>query len=78
MSKRKGDGVGHRGEAIIGLEQTAGDLPPSADHEEQKWRESLPLADVARRWGLRVRTFDARIASVFGIYSPGRAIAVGV
>jgi hypothetical protein len=60
--------AGFRKVPVFGYEQTDGDLLP-ADEEERHWVEDLPLIEVARSWGISVRTFDARTVHLLGMYN---------
>ncbi len=70
--------VGFKGIPVFGLEQTEGTPLPTSDPEADRWVESLPLIDVARRWGLSVDTFNGERAAHLGFYLRGEEIAVGV
>jgi hypothetical protein len=70
--------VGFRGVPVFGLEQTAGDPPPSSDPDAGEWIESLPLLGVAESWGLSVRAFDGEGSGYLGLYRPAVGIALGV
>jgi hypothetical protein len=70
--------VGFRGVPVFGLEQTEGARLPAGDPEAGRWIESLPLLDVAKRWGLAVEAFDGEGAGALGLYRHGTGIALGV
>jgi hypothetical protein len=79
--------VGFRGVPVFGYEQTEGKPLPTGDPEAERWTghpeaerwiESLPLLDVARRWGLSVKAFSGEGAGCLGLYRHGKGIALGV
>src|SRR5215470_2776475 len=70
--------VGFKGLPVFGLQQTEGRPLPSGDPDIEKWIESLPLLDVAKRWGLAVGTFDGKEGGLLGRYLHGEAIELGV
>src|SRR5262249_44513545 len=45
-----------------------GRLLPSTDPDADKWVESLPLLEVARRWDIRVEAVDGQGAPFLGSY----------
>lgn len=45
---------------------------------ESQWVDALPLVEVARSWGLKVDTFNARQGGAMGWYHHGTAIELGV
>ena len=70
--------VGFKGLPVFGLEQTEGTPLPAGDLDVEKWVDSLPLLDVARRWGLSVRAVDGAWADFLGCYRRGKRIEVAV
>jgi hypothetical protein len=70
--------LGFKGLAVFGLQQTEGRPLPSGDPDIEKWIESLPLLDVAKRWGIAVGTFDGNEGGFLGRYLHGEAIELGV
>ncbi len=70
--------IGYRSLPVFGLEQTEGRPLPTSDPGIERWIESLPLLAVARRWGLRVETFDGMDGDCLGCYRYGKAIELGV
>ena len=70
--------VGFKGLPVFGLQQTEGPPLPSGDPDIEKWVESLPLLDVAKRWGLAVETFDGEMMGFFGRYINREGIELGV
>jgi hypothetical protein len=69
--------VGFRGLPVFGYEQTEGQPLPTVDVDVEKWVNSLPLLDVAKEWGLSVRTFDGAGAGCLGLYRHGKGIELG-
>lgn len=70
--------VGFRGIPVFGLAQTDGPPLPALDGEAERWVGSLPLVEVARRWGLSVGVFEGEAGGRHGYYRRGRAIGLGV
>jgi hypothetical protein len=70
--------VGFKGLAVFGYEQTEGKPLPTSDPGIEEWIESLPLRDVAKRWGIAVGTFDGKEGGFLGRYLHGEAIELGV
>jgi N-terminal domain of anti-restriction factor ArdC len=70
--------VGFKGLPVFGLEQTDGKPLPTSDPDIDKWIESLPLLDVAKRWGLSVDVFNGETAGYLGVYRRGEGIEIGV
>jgi hypothetical protein len=70
--------VGFKGLPVFGYEQTEGQPLPASDPDIEKWVNSLPLLDVAKRWGLAVGTFDGEGFGFLGRYRYGEAIELGV
>lgn len=70
--------VGFRGVPVFGIGQTDGQPLPSADRDAGGWVESLPLVEVARRWGLSVEVFEGEQSGRHGFYRRGRVIGLGV
>ncbi len=75
--------AGFKPGARFGYEQTEGEeLPDRVD--EQRFLDTLPLAEVARSWGLRLQTYDGKsertgTAGWFAHTSEiGKAIGLGV
>jgi hypothetical protein len=66
--------VGFKGLPVFGLEQTEGRPLQTADPEVEKWVDSLPLLDVAKRWGLSVGAVDGDWADFLGRYRKGKRI----
>lgn len=77
-SEEKAIILGFKGLPVFGLEQTEGEPLPSGDPAIEKWIESLPLLEVAKRWGLAVGTFDGEGMGFLGRYLHGEAIELGV
>lgn len=48
------------------------------DYEEKERLESLPLREVAEKWGLEISSYNARENGALGYYQHGKRIAVGV
>jgi hypothetical protein len=73
---------GFKGTPVFGYEQTIGDPLPVGDLEVDYWLESLPLLEVAERWGISVQGFNGQMARWLGRFQhrgpEGGAIAVGV
>jgi hypothetical protein len=70
--------VGFKGLPVFGLEQTEGRPLPTGDPDIEKWIGTLPLLDVAKRWGLAVGTFDGKDGGCLGRYLSGEAIQLAV
>lgn len=70
--------LGFKGTPVFGFEQTEGLPLPASDPGIEKWIEELPLVEVAKSWGLSVRTFDGEGVPYLGRYRPGRGIEVGL
>ena len=70
--------LGFRGIPVFGIGQTDGQSLPPADPDAVRWVESLPLVEVARRWGLRVEVFEGEEQGRHGFYRRGRGIGLGV
>jgi hypothetical protein len=67
---------GFKSVPVFGVEQTDGaELPKS---EICTFIDSLPLIEVARKWGLNVEVFNGRQHGHHGLYRPGQLIAIGV
>ncbi len=47
------------------------------DQDEENRLKDLPLADVARKWGLKVTSYNGKGQSTLGYYSHGKGIALG-
>jgi hypothetical protein len=69
--------VGFKHCIVFGLEQTDG-KPLEADRKAAEFIDALPLVDVARAWGLTVKTFNGGKSRYMGYYRHGQAIALGV
>lgn len=69
---------GFRSTAVFGIEQTQGSPLPERDETADAWLRSLPLADVAEKWGLTVESFNGRPDAYKGCYRHGTSIALGV
>ncbi len=75
---------GFKAGARFGLEQTevtdedrwAGHQ--DNDHTAERFLDALPFVNVARHWGLSVRSYNGREGSALGKYRHGQSIAVGV
>lgn len=76
--KEKSIVVGFRGLPVFGLEQTDGEPLPTGDPEIDTWLDSLPLVDVAKKWGLSVDVFIGETAGYLGVYRRRAGIALGV
>ncbi len=75
--------VGFKSGARFGLEQT--DIADAdkwkdcgRDIQADRFLDALPFVNVARHWGLSVRSFNGRSGSALGKYRRGEAIAIGV
>lgn len=69
--------VGFSSTVVFGYEQTEGE--PLPDRESSRgFVDALPLVDVAKAWGLSVRTFSGQSGGALGWYRPASAIALGV
>ncbi|MCP4896091.1 MAG: ArdC family protein [bacterium] len=62
----------------FGLEQTEGEPLPGPDPKVANWLESLPLREVAEKWGLSVDAYNGKNAGYLGYYRHGQSIALGV
>ena len=69
--------VGFRSCVVFGYEQTDGQPLPDRE-SDRRVLDSLPLIDVAKSWGLTVKTFQGDRGKPSGWFKPGKAIAVGV
>lgn len=65
--------------AVFGVHQTDGEpLQTEIDAEkERQWVDSLPVVEVARKWGLNVDTFNGEKTAYAGYYNRA-GIALGV
>ena len=70
--------LGFKGLPVFGQEQTEGRPLPSGDLDIEKWVKSLPLLDVAKKWGLSVDVFDGEKTGYLGMYRHGQSINLGV
>ncbi|AWM39821.1 hypothetical protein GobsT_18110 [Gemmata obscuriglobus] len=70
--------IGFRGIPVFGIGQTDGAPLPPADPEAERWVESLPLVEVARKWGLRVEVFEGEGSGRHGFYRRKQLIGLGV
>ena len=70
--------VGFKGLPVFGFEQTDGEPLPIGDPDIERWIESLPLLDVAKKWGLSVDVFNGETAGYLGVYRRRAGIALGV
>jgi antirestriction protein ArdC len=70
--------VGFKGLPVFGLEQTEGEPLPNSDPDIEQWVNSLPLLDVAKRWGLSVGAVDGGWADFLGRYRQGERIELAV
>jgi hypothetical protein len=70
--------LGFRGIPVFGIGQTDGEALPPADQEATRLVESLPLVEVARKWGLSVEVFEGEQYAAKGVYRRGRSIGLGV
>lgn len=70
--------IGFRGIPVFGIGQTDGDPLPTTDPECECWVESLPLIEVARKWGLSIEVFGGEAGGRHGFYRRGRLIGLGV
>ncbi len=70
--------IGFRGVSVFGLGQTDGRPLPATAPEAERWVESLPLVEVARKWGLTVEVFGGEPGGRHGFYRPGSGIGLGV
>jgi len=63
---------------VFGLDQTEG-KPVPAHEQRRQFIESLPLVEIARAWGITVKTFSGKGGKYHGYYSRGqKTIALGV
>ena len=69
--------VGFKHCIVFGYEQTDGEALPE-DQSTLSFIEALPLVDVARSWGLTVKTFNGAKAKYLGYYRHNQAIRLGV
>ncbi len=75
---------GFRTVSVFGIDQTdIGNADLWAKHNKgneaaESFRDSLPLLDVAKAWGLTVNVYNAKRTGALGWYRHGKAIAVGV
>jgi antirestriction protein ArdC len=60
--------VGFKGVPVFGYEQTEGAPLPATDPDADKWVKALPLAEVARKWGIKVEAVDGQSAPFLGSY----------
>src|SRR5262249_44628397 len=70
--------LGFRGVPVFGIGQTDGQPLPPTDPNAGRWVESLPLVEVARRWGLSVEVFEGEQDGRHGFYRRGQLIGLGV
>ena len=70
--------VGFKGLPVFGQEQTEGKPLPTTNPDIEKWVNSLPLLDVAKKWGLSVNVFDGEKTGYLGLYHHGEKINLGV
>jgi hypothetical protein len=74
----------YRAQAVFGIEQTdIVDADLWAKHNvgnelAEKFIADLPLADVAKAWGLTLHAYSGKRAGALGWYRRGEAIALGV
>lgn len=69
---------GVKGPPVYGLSQTEGEPLTTRDSTIEKWRESLPLLEVAHSWGLSVEAFNGCSAAPRGVFLPNAGIALGL
>ena len=63
---------------VFGLDQTEGDPLPPPDPEVTGWLDKLPLAEVAKQWGLSVDAYNGQPGAPLGKYRGSQGIALGV
>lgn len=76
--------LGFRAVPVFGREQT--DIVDEAvwakhselDRQAERFIEELPLIDVARSWGLTIKSYSGTAGGALGWYRRGQAIALGV
>ena len=59
--------VGFQMIPVFGYSQTEGDLPPWVEQDERLF-DSLPLVEVARAWGIQLKTYDGEGHERLGFY----------
>jgi len=72
---------GFRSIPVFAVEDTEGDALPNEDDRYDQWVRALPLADVAKGWGITVNTYSHSGSAPLGYYqhgSAGQAIMLGV
>lgn len=65
--------LGFKSIAVFGFDQTDG-MPIKQSTETETWVESLPVLEVARKWGLEVSAVDGRGLPFLGRYQRGKEI----
>ena len=70
--------IGFKAVKVFGLEQTDG-KPIENGEEAQKFLDTLPLMNVAEKWGIQVNAYNGEGHCAYGMYSPtSNFIALGV
>jgi len=69
--------VGFKGVPVFGLEQTDG-KPIEHGEGTVKFLDTLPLRNVAEKWGLDINAYNGQEGAAKGAYLPGKAIDLGV
>jgi len=70
--------VGFFGKAVFAYDQTEGD-PLEYREKDAEHIDALPLIEVARKWGIDVKCFDAHIGEFLGTFSRmSTSISLGV
>jgi antirestriction protein ArdC len=68
--------IGFKGVTVFGYEQTEGPEIKQGDKAEQ-FLETLPLRNLAEKWGLSVRAYNGQEGQALGVYSLGSSISLG-
>ncbi len=68
--------IGFRGVPVFGLEQTDGE-PLENEKQVDSFIESLPLLDVAKKWGIDVSAYNGKNRAALGMYFSGLKIQLG-
>lgn len=69
--------IGFRAVNVFGYEQTEG-KPVKHDEEVDKFLDSLPLKNVAEKWGIHIDAYNGKDKQAIGMYSPnGSSIHLG-
>jgi hypothetical protein len=62
----------------FGCEQTDGEPVPGRDHAADRFLDALPFVNVARSWGLTIKSYNGHDGGALGRYRHGQSIAIGV